>query len=42
MCFLAMSALLVGVADEVALPTPPAVDLELGVATSAEAREERL
>ena len=41
-CFLAVSALLKGVADEVALPTPPPADLELGVATSAEARDDRL
>lgn len=41
-CFLAVSALLEGVADKVAPPTAPAADLELGVATSAEAREDRL
>ena len=42
MCFLAMSALLKGVADDVAPPTAPPADLELGVATRAEAREDRL
>lgn len=42
MCFLAVSALLKVVADEVAPPTPPAADLELGVAISAEARDDRL
>ena len=42
MCFLAVSALFKDEADEVAPPTAPAADLELGVATSAEAREDRL
>jgi hypothetical protein len=42
MCFLAVSALLKGEADEVAPPTPPDADLELGVATNAEARDDRL
>ena len=42
MCFLAVSVLLKGVADDVAPPTAPAADLELGVATSAEERDDRL
>ena len=42
MCFLAVFALLEDVAEEVAPPTAPTVDLELGVDTRAEARDDRL
>lgn len=42
MCFLALLALLEVVVEEVAPPIAPAAALELGVATSAEARDDRL
>ena len=42
MCFLAVSALLVGGAEMLAPPIPPPPDLEFGVDTRLETREDRL